>query len=141
MATNTAGTVARDLGIQAIHYIRKDFTYTDLGVAAQAATGGGVVGVLPAGAVVLRLTVATTASFNDTDRDDLDVGYSLGGAELGSAMDINTAVIDAGDIAAADMAPLSADTTVYFAPTTAVAAEDGTTGAGTIIVEYTINEN
>lgn len=133
MATNTAGTVARDLGIQAVHYLRKDFTYLDL---VGGATTEHIVGVLPTNAVVLRLTVATTANFNDTDRDDLDVGYTAGGAELGSAMDINTPVIDVGDIAAADMTPLTADKTVYFAPTTASAAEDGTTGAGTIIVEY-----
>jgi hypothetical protein len=136
MATNTAGTVARDLGIQAIHYLRKNFTYTDLGVAAQAATGGGVVGVIPAGAVIIDFHVVTTASFNDTDRDDLDVGFSLGAAELGSAMDINTAVWDRGDLAVGDLGPLAADTTVYFAPTTAVAAEDGTTGAGVIVVVY-----
>jgi hypothetical protein len=133
MATNTAGTVARNLGFQAVHYLRKDFDYTELA----GATDEHVVGVLPAGAVVLRLTVATWASFDDTTADDLDVGYTAGGAELGSAMDINTAVIDAGDIAAADMEPLATDKTVYFAPTTAATA-DGSTGEGTIIVEYVI---
>lgn len=134
MATNTAGTVARDLGFQAVHYLRKDFTFADL----VGATDEHIVGVMPAGAVVLRMTVATTAAFDDTTADDLDVGYSAGAAELGSAMDINLPVIDAGDIAAADTLPLTADTTVYFAPTTA-ATGDGTTGAGTIIVEYMID--
>lgn len=134
MATNTAGTVARDLGFQAVHYLRKDFTYADLG----AADDEHVVGVLPAGAVVLRLTVATWASFDDTTADDLDVGYTAGGSELGSAMDINTATVDVGDIAGGDMEPLSADKTVYFAPTTG-ATGDGSTGAGTIIVEYVMN--
>lgn len=131
MATNTAGTTARELSFQAVHYLRKDFTFEDLGV------GGGVVGVLPAGARILRMTAVTSASFDDTTADDLDVGFTLGGAELGSAMDINSAVIDAGDIAAADVF-VAADTTVYFAPTTA-ATGDGTTGAGTVIVEYVPN--
>jgi hypothetical protein len=133
MATNTAGTVARDLGIQAVHYLRKNFTYLDL---VGGATTEHIVGVIPAGAVIIDFHVVTTASFNDTDRDDLDVGFSAGAAELGSAMDINTAVWDRGDLAVGDLGPLSSDTTVYFAPTTADAAEDGTTGAGVIVVVY-----
>lgn len=76
MATNTAGTVARDLGIQAVHYIRKDFTFTDLNLV----NGGGVVGVLPSGCRILRMTVVTSANFDDTTADDLDVGFTLGGA-------------------------------------------------------------
>jgi hypothetical protein len=133
MATNTAGTVARDLGIQAVHYLRKNFTYLDL---VGTATTEHIVGVIPAGAVIIDFHVVTTASFDDTDRDDLDVGFSAGAAELGSAMDINTAVWDRGDLAVGDLGPLSSDTTVYFAPTTATAAEDGTTGAGVIVVVY-----
>lgn len=131
MATNTQGPEAHDLGIGVVHAIRKDFTFADL----TTATAVKKVGVLPVGAVVLRCTTATFANFDDTTADDLDVGYTAGGAELGSAMDINTPVIDAGDIAAADMAPLTEAKTVYFAPTTG-ATGDGTTGSGTIIVEY-----
>jgi hypothetical protein len=133
MATNTAGTVARDLGMQAVHYLRKNFTYLDL---VGGATTEHIVGVLPAGAVIIDFHVITTASFNDTDRDDLDVGFTAGAAELGSAMDINTAVWDRGDLAVADLGPMAADQTIYFAPTTASAAEDGTTGAGVIVVVY-----
>jgi hypothetical protein len=133
MATNTAGTVARDLGFQAVHYLRKNFTYLDL---VGGATTEHIVGVLPAGAVIIDFHVVTTASFNDTDRDDLDVGFTAGAAELGSAMDINTAVWDRGDLAVGDLGPMAADQTVYFAPTTASAAEDGTTGAGVIVVVY-----
>jgi hypothetical protein len=124
--------VARNLGFQAVHYLRKDFTFAETN---GSATASNIVGVIPAGSVILRLTVVTHASFDDTTGDDLDVGFSAGGAELGSAMDINTAVIDTGDIAAADTAPLASDTTVYFAPTTS-GTGDGTTGSGTIIVEY-----
>lgn len=122
------GTTARRPVGQQVAYLRKDFTFADLAV------GGGVVGVLPRGSLILRQTVATSAAFNDTTADDLDVGFTLGGDELGAAMDINSPVIDVGDIAAADVF-VADDKTVYFAPTTA-ATGDGTTGAGAIMIEY-----
>ena len=120
-------TARRPVGYQ-VAYLRRDFTYADL------TAGGGIVGYLPAGSRILRMTVATSAAFNDTTADDLDVGFTLGGDELGAAMDINNQVIDAGDIAAADVF-VAADATVYFAPTTA-ATGDGTTGAGSVMVEF-----
>lgn len=120
-------TARRPVGYQ-VPYLRRDFTYEDLAV------GGGVVGIIPAGSLILRLTVVTSEAFNDTTADDLDVGFSLGGDELGAAMDINSPTIDIGDIAAADVF-VAADATVYFAPTS-TATGDGTTGAGSIIVEF-----
>ena len=122
------GSTARRPVGQQVAYLRKDFTFADLEV------GGGVVGHIPGGSRILRLTVVTSAAFDDDTADDLDVGFSLGGDELGAAMDINTATIDTGDVAAADVF-VAADATVYFAPETA-ATGNGTTGAGSIIVEF-----
>ena len=134
MATNTAGTNARDLGIQAVHYLRKDIATTDLSLA----TDENVVGILPAGAVVLRMTLGVTEAFDDATADTVDVGYTAGGDDLGAAMAAGATGIDVGDIVAATMVPLAADQTVYVA-----AAVDATTvnstGAASVIVEYIVN--
>lgn len=134
MATNTAGSVARNLGFQALHYLRKDFTFAEMN---GSATAENIVGILPVNATIIDFHVITTASFDDATGDDLDVGFTAGGAELGSAMDINLAVWDRGDLAVADLGPWATEKTIYFAPTTS-GTGDGTTGAGTIIVVYVV---
>src|SRR5690606_24196286 len=114
-------TARRPVGYQ-VPYLRRDFTYEDL------AAGGGVVGIIPAGSLILRRTVVTSEGFNDTTALDLDVGFSLGGDEIGAAIDINAPTIDSAAPAAAADVFVASDATVYFAPTTA-ATGDGTTGA------------
>jgi hypothetical protein len=86
MATNTAGTVARDLGIQVVHYMRKGFTFADLGTSF-------VVGTLPAGALLLKAlsgVYVVTAFTGTTPTLDIgptsDSGHDLfaSGVSLGS---------------------------------------------------------
>ncbi len=132
MATNTAGTTAHDLGLQIVHYISKDFTYADLATET-------IVGIIPAGARILRCTLVVSVGFDDTNGDDIDIGFTDGGAELGSAMDANSTAIDTGDLVAADVIDTATDRTVYVASTTAISA-DGTAGTGHVIVEYTVGD-
>jgi len=134
MPTNTPGSTARSYGgIPVVNYIARSISYTDLNIGA---TDELIVGKIPAGSLILRCKVVVTTGFDDTNGDDLDVGLSAGAAELGSAMDINSAAIDEGDLAAADLDDaLSSDITVYAAPTTA-ASGDGTAGQAYVIVEY-----
>ncbi len=131
MPTNTQGTVARNHGVQLVHYISKDFGFADL-------LGETIVGVIPAGARILRCTLAVTEAFDDTNGDDIDIGFSDGAAELGSAMDANSTAVDAGDVAAGDIVDTAVDRTVYVAATTTPSG-DGATGTGTVVVEYTID--
>lgn len=69
MATNTAGTVARDYQKQLVHYVRKHITFADEGNEV-------VVGYLPAGASVIGGGVHITTAFDDTST--IDVGFKDG---------------------------------------------------------------
>lgn len=71
MPTGTQGTTARELPFQAIHYIRKDFTYLNDGQTI-------VVGTIPAGAVIIKPMsgVSVTTAFNGGSTNTLDIGYS-----------------------------------------------------------------
>ena len=68
MATNTAGTTARDYGVQMVHYLRKGITFADIGTSV-------VVGTLPAGALVLKPLSGAyiVTGFNGTT-PTLDIG-------------------------------------------------------------------
>lgn len=69
MPTNTAGSKARELPWQAIHYLRKTVKYTDDGVAVD-------VGVLPAGAVMLGPIsgAAVATAFDAGTTNTLNIG-------------------------------------------------------------------
>lgn len=73
MATGTAGTAARQLHEQVVHFLRKSITYASPGTA-KAAT----VGTIPAGALILKPMsgVLVTTAFNDSGTDLLDIGTS-----------------------------------------------------------------
>lgn len=71
MATNTAGTQARQLPFQAIHYLRKKITFADNGATVD-------VGTIPAGAVILKPLsgVQVAVAFNGNATNTLDIGPS-----------------------------------------------------------------
>lgn len=71
MATNTAGTVARDFHKQMIHYLRKGITYADNGKTVN-------VGWIPAGALIIKPIsgVAVTTAFNGDTTNTVDIGPS-----------------------------------------------------------------
>jgi hypothetical protein len=85
MATNTAGTVARNFQKQMIHYLRKTVTTSDLAVAVN-------VGYIPAGSLIVRpisgqeVTVAFVSTAGGVPR--LDIGTTanddLYGTDLSS---------------------------------------------------------
>ena len=86
MATNTAGSVARELGFQAVHYIRKSFTYD--GTLSQ------TVGTIPAGAVIVPNAsgaFVTTAFAADTTAQTMNIGYADDADEYASALVLTTA--------------------------------------------------
>lgn len=68
MATNTAGDSARELSIQAVHYLRKRITFATENAAI-------TIGVIPAGASVIGGGVHVVTGFNDSGTDTLDVGF------------------------------------------------------------------
>lgn len=85
MATNTAGTVARDYNKQMIHYLRKRMTYNgDLSVD---------VGVLPAGALIVPNASGAfvTTAFAGGTPQTLDIGYADDADEYASALVLTTA--------------------------------------------------
>lgn len=72
MATNTAGTAARALSFQAVHYLRKTVTYSDAGIA----TGIAFPAPLPAGAQILSTYVNVLTAFNAQTTNVLTVGQN-----------------------------------------------------------------
>jgi hypothetical protein len=56
MATNTAGTSARQLPFQAVHYLRRTITFAN--------TGASKLGTLPAGAQIMQNNVIVKTAWN-----------------------------------------------------------------------------
>lgn len=69
MATNTAGSNARQYATQQVHYLRKGITFADEGTEV-------TVGRIPAGASVIGGGVHITTAFDDTST--IDVGFKDG---------------------------------------------------------------
>ena len=133
MATGTAGSTARQLHTQQTHYLRKRVLFSDV--------AGGVVGVLPDEAIVLRGTTYIWEGFNDTTGDDIDIGVSGGDDDLfASAVDCNSAATTAFDDLANANQRISGDTTVTWNFTTA-ATGDGSTGIADIVIEYVVDND
>jgi len=122
-------TPARNDGSQAVQTITKDIAFSDVDTTV-------TVGVLPAGAVVLRAGAIVSTAFNSGSTDILDIGTSADSD--GFATDISLATI--GVIAADEMAttndagPYASDTTIVCVP-----AQTGTAasaGAARVYVEF-----
>lgn len=69
MATGTAGTVARQLATQQVHYLRKRVTFSDEGTEI-------TVGIIPAGSSVIGGGVHVVTAFDDSST--IDVGFKDG---------------------------------------------------------------
>ena len=85
MATNTAGTTARELATQQIHYIRKQITETS------ALTG--TIGIVPAGSIFLAPIsgVAVNVVFSGTN-PTVDIGITGTTQKYASALDLDAAL-------------------------------------------------
>lgn len=68
MATGTAGDSARTLPFQAVHFLRKNITFSDRATTV-------TVGVMPAGSTIVSGGVHVTTAFNGSGTDLLDVGF------------------------------------------------------------------
>jgi hypothetical protein len=128
MATNTAGTVARELSFQAIHYLRLDIDEAS-------GVGPFTIGVIPAGSVILKPIsgVQVNVAFSGTS-PVLDIGTAANDDLYGTDLDLDAAV---------DFVPLDEAVTMKVAVDTELiatidldtpaGAEDG---AATIIIAY-----
>ena len=71
MATNTAGSTARRIEQQQVHYLHKQITFAIENTAI-------VIGYIPANATVIGGGVHIVTAFNDSGTDTLDVGFTGG---------------------------------------------------------------
>lgn len=138
MTTNTAGTDARELPFQAVHYLRKGITYNETGIGTDATVK---VGTLPAGALVLFTLVKVTTAFNAATTNVIDVGISsnddalVDGGTTGNGDGDVDATATGGTIVWRGLdESISADTPIYVTYTQSGTA--ATTGAAEIVVAY-----
>lgn len=122
MATNTAGTAARQLPFQAVHFLRKNITWN----------GGQVtVGIIPAGSVIMP---ALTKFYPTTDFDGspvLDFGTSLDPDFFGTGVDIAAVNTEVAVIDETVALMVAVDTTLV-----ATVSGGSAAGAGELIVGF-----
>ena len=132
MPTGTAATVARSYHQSQVHYLKKEVNYTD---GASAVVN---VGIVPAGAIIIRAAIVVLTAFNAGTNNNIRVGVS--GSDNGIMADvaatsagvkINTTIATA---AAATINP-SADTTIIA--TLGLTGTAASAGRAVIVVEYT----
>lgn len=138
MATNTAGSTARNDYSQDVQTLRFKVNYNDAGIA----TGNGKQ-FLPAGAIVLRTAVLITTVFNAATTNVLSIGFEASTyANLAtSAQTISGTAGMKKDLIATGTAlvPLAADSQVFALYTqTGTAA---TTGVAYVVIEYVLNND
>lgn len=85
MATNTAGSVARELSVQAVHFLRKNIN--------ESSDATGEIGVIPAGSIILAPIsgVDIKTVFTGTN-PDLQIGITGSVSKYGSDLDLDAAV-------------------------------------------------
>lgn len=133
MPTNTAGSVARRIETQQVHYLHKRITFADFGTTV-------TVGVIPANASVIGGGVHVTTAFNSSGTDLLDVGF-IGGttdadgyATLLLLSAVGYIVLD--ELATTTNIKQTVDTTVTCAPAQSVA--DASAGVAEVYVTYVL---
>lgn len=139
MATNTAGTTAREHPLQFLSYIRKNIDYNTPNIGTDATVE---VGVLPAGARIVFTQVFVKTAFNGTGNNIIDVGISgtddalvdggttgEGDGDVDSSATGSTVVYRGGDL------DITADTPIYVTYTDS--NSDASAGEADIIVFFT----
>lgn len=131
MATGTVATSARKYHHDMVHYVSKAISYAD------GASKVYTVGVLPAGALVLRGGVCVTTVFNAGTANVIDIGTSADDDGFATDLALGTVgVISADEMATTNDAYVTTDTTVTA--TLALTGTAATTGAGFVWLEYII---
>lgn len=126
MATNTAATTARRLHTQQTHYLRKRISFDDASLT-------GVVGILPAGAIMVRGSLYVFTAFNT---GTLNVGKQGGDAdEYASALAMTQAIVAFDDLAITN-ARMTADTVVTYARSATQSA-----GEAEILIEFIVDND
>ena len=129
MATNTAGSVARELGFQAVHYLRANVNYSDDAGASVS------LGTVPAGSIIIPNAsgaFVTTAFAADTTAQTMNIGVEGGDVDsLATALVLTTA----GQI------ELDVETAIYVTVDTPLAAAltagtAPTAGSAEVIICY-----
>lgn len=130
MATNTAGTVARELATQQIHYLRKQITEADEGTTV-------TVGTIPSGATILGPIsgVQVDVAFNGTT-PLLDIGVSGTAERFASDLDTSAIAFVALDVTNA-LRTMAADTTIICNPS--ATGNNSTAGTAQVIIAYCPN--
>jgi hypothetical protein len=133
MATNTAGSVARDFNKQMIHYLRLGVVFGDNNVVK-------TVGVIPAGSQILNLIsgVFIRTVFNAGSTNVLDIGTSVTGDLYATDLALGTKAFVAIDEAATatnvNTWYVTVDTTITA--TVQLTGTAATTGAAEIVIAY-----
>lgn len=133
MATDTAGTVARDYGKQMIHYLRKTITYADAGTEV-------TVGWVPSGALLVQSIsgVHVTTAFNSSGTDLIDIGGNTGNDDpddYATDLDVSTVGFKAIDEALGTAVnPTTADTEITV--TYAQSVADASAGVAEVVIAY-----
>lgn len=129
MATNTAGSVARNFNKQMIHYLRKGITFADDGTTV-------TVGTIPAGSLVIKPIsgVAVTTVFNAGSTNVLDIGPSTDSGTDLWATDLALGTLGFIPLDEAVTNLVSVDTIVQAAVDLSGTA--ATTGAAEIVIAY-----
>jgi hypothetical protein len=118
-------TGGRKTHLQVIHEISAQFGFGQV---------AGVIGVLPAGAIMMTLHTLVSQTWNGTT-NVLNVGTTPGGNQLLAATDLKAAVARTDTpVPAASMGPLSVDTPIYGSITNTGGAP--TQGVATVWIDY-----
>lgn len=120
-------TPARRYSQQMVHYLRKDITYADAGVAK-------TVGVIPAGSVILKPNsgINVHTAFNSSGTDLIDVGTSADDDLY--ATDLAAQTVGFAPLDEAVSFYVAADTTITATYSQSVA--DATAGAAQVVIAY-----
>lgn len=131
MATNTAGSAARQFHHQMVHYLRKTITYADNGDTV-------IVGYLPAGAVVLPGLSAAMVStaFNGDTTNTVDIGITGSTTKYASALALGTVGWIELDVITESAATSTLTTAVEEVIATVVSTASASAGSAEIVVAY-----
>ncbi len=133
MATNTAGSTARQYQSQLIHYLRFDVNYNDAGIASGVSKQ-----TLPAGAIIVGTDVLVSTTFNAQTTNVLTVGTNGTTANniiaSGDVDETTGGLTKSVSPTAAALGKLAADVPVYvkYTQTGTVASA----GNATVIIKY-----
>lgn len=129
VGTGGGALAARDTGLTLVHYLSAQLVFGDNGTAK-------VVGILPAGCAILRISALVTTAFNDSGTDQITVGTTTTANEyVSSAMDVSSVGLKSGTLVTPGTTTITtADTTVYAKY--AGQNSNMTAGAAYVIVEY-----